>query len=157
MRLRGQIAGLRSELNQANLSLELLNDILKSKGDHSQNSFVTDLVRRIDRLLNPEKYFNSTRVEPRATIAFNDTGSLLIDTIVVSPTEADGKGAEGVYATIRNDYARDENGRPIFNRVFGFRMWGVGLKGRLPSETTGFTSASDAKDAALRIYKLLRY
>lgn len=157
-KLKGWIFALSSELEQARITLDLLNDVLKNKGDNSHDSFVSDLIIRFDRLLNPDKYANAPAVQPRkGTVAFNDTGSLKIHTILVSPTEADGKGAEGVYATIRNDYAKDEKGNPIFDKEFGFLMWGTRLKGNLPSETAGFKTAKEAEEAALKIYKLLRY
>ncbi len=38
---------------------------------------------------------------------------LAVHTIVVSETEATPDGKEGVYATIRNDYALDKTGRPF--------------------------------------------
>jgi|SRR5215217_5674158 len=78
------------------------------------------------------------------------------DTILVSPTEA-GDDTEGVYATIRNDYAQDENGNPIFDKEWGYWMWGSRLRGQLPPITRGFTTREEAEDAAFRVYKTLRY
>jgi hypothetical protein len=147
-----------SELEQSKLTIELLNDTLKSKGDNSYSHFATELIIRIDRLLNPEKYANAPTTQSKVgTVSRNESGSLEIYTILVSPTEADGQGAEGVYATIRNDYAKDKEGNPIFDKEFGFWMWGASVKGKLPSETAGFNTAKEAEEAALRIYKLLRY
>lgn len=157
-RLKGGILAFRSELEQAKLTLELLNDKLNNKGDYSEQGWVEEMLIRIDRLLYPEKFANAPAVQPRkGTVAFNKTGSLEIYPILISPTEADETGAEGVYATIRNDYARDESGKPLFNKEFGFQMWGVQLKGRLPPETAGFGSAKEAEEAAFRLYKTLRY
>jgi hypothetical protein len=157
-RMRSQIRLMRNELQQAKFTLETLNAAAKARGYDAEDSFVKSLVNRIDRLLDPEK-FATTRAIKREqnNIVFNDTGSLSIYTIVVSPTEADGRGAEGVYATIRNDYAKDDKGQPIFNREFGFWMWGTALKGPLPPVMTGFGSAKEAEEAAFRIYKTLRY
>jgi hypothetical protein len=156
-RLQGHILGLRSELDQAKLTLELLNDILKAKGDGSQTEWVQQLTLRIDRLLNPEYFQKAPAVRPLGTVAFNKTGKLRIYTILVSPTEAITEDAEGVYATIRNDYAKDEDGNPIFDKEFGFSLWGTNLKGPLPSGLVGFSSSSQAEQAALSIYKTLRY
>jgi hypothetical protein len=66
------------------------------------------------------------------------------------------QGAEGVYATIRNYYAKDDNGNPIFKKEFGFWMWGTGLKSPLPPVIKGFATAKEAEEAASRIYKTLR-
>jgi hypothetical protein len=66
------------------------------------------------------------------------------------------QGAEGVYATIRNDYAKDDIGNPNFKKEFGFWIWGTGLKGPLPPVTKGFATAKE-EEAASRIYKTLRY
>jgi hypothetical protein len=113
---------------------------------------------RIERILNPEYFSNAPAAKPKdGTIAFNDTGALEIYTILVSPTEAGANGAEGVYATIRNHYAKNESDKPIFNSDFGFFMWGTRLKGRLPPGMSGFKTAKDAENAALAIYKTLRY
>jgi|GEM_PF-6518867 len=52
-RLETEISALRNVLDQAQLTLSLLNDILKNKGDSSHDGFVQQLLVRIDRLLNP--------------------------------------------------------------------------------------------------------
>lgn len=157
-RMRGQIGWMRSELQQAKLTLETLNAAAKARGYDAEDSFVKSLVSRIDRLLDPEKFATNRDIKrAQNDIAFNETGSLSIYTIVLSPTEADGKGAEGVYATIRNDYAKDDNGNPIFNKEFGFWMWGTALKGPLPPVMAGYTTAKETEEAAFRIYKTLRY
>lgn len=81
---------------------------------------------------------------------------LAVHTIVVSETEATADGKEGVYATIRNDYARDETGKPIYGKEYGFQLWGVQLKGPLPEETAGFSTVENAEEAARRAYKDIR-
>ena len=129
-----------------------------AKGDESIDSLIRDVVVRIERLLNPEKFRNACAIQQeKGTQVTNQSGKLVLYTILVSPTEADGKGAEGVYATIRNDYAKDENGNSIFDKSFGFWMWGTALKGPLPPVITGFTTAKETEEAAFRIYKTLRY
>jgi hypothetical protein len=156
-RLRGEILGLRSELDQAKLTLELLNDILKNKGDHSQDEWVNQLSVRISRMLNPEYFQKAPGVKPKGAVARNKTGSLKLYTILVSPTEAQ-SGSEGVYATIRNDYAKDDTGDSVFDKEFGYALWGTNLKGPLPhNEIIGFSSAIEAERAALAVYKILRY
>ena len=158
-RMKGQILAMGNELQQAKLTLELVRDVLKNaKGDESIDSLIRDVVVRIERLLNPEKFRNARAIQhEKGTHVTNQSGKLVLYTILVSPTEADGKGAEGVYATIRNDYAKDENGNSIFDKSFGFWMWGTALKGPLPPVITGFTTAKETEEAAFRIYKTLRY
>jgi hypothetical protein len=74
--------------------------------------------------------------------------------ILLSETEATKEGAEGVYAIIRNDYAKDENGISIFGKEFGYEMFGAQLHGPIPTEPrAGFTKAKDAEQAAKREYK----
>ena len=75
---------------------------------------------------------------------------LEVYSILLSESEATKEGAEGVYATIRNDYARD-HGKPIFGQEYGYRMWGVQLHGPIPAESrAGFSTAQLAEDAARR-------
>ena len=156
-RMRGQINLMRSELQQAKLTLEILNAAAKRRGDLSEDSFVNSLVNRIDRLLDREKFDKANAAKPKkGTTVLNETGQLKLYTILISPSEA-GDDTEGVYATIRNDYARDENGEPIFNKDWGYWMWGSRLKGQLPPVTRGFATQKEAEDAAFRIYKTLRY
>jgi hypothetical protein len=156
-RMRGQIGWMRSELQQAKLTLETLNAAAKARGYDAEDSFVKSLVNRIDRLLDREKFEKANTAKPKkGTPLFNETGTLSVYTILISPTEA-GDDTEGVYATIRNDYAKDETGEPIFNKEWGFWMWGSQLKGQLPPITQGFTSQKEAEEAAFRIYKTLRY
>jgi hypothetical protein len=81
---------------------------------------------------------------------------LAVHTILVSESEAAPDGHEGVYATIRNDYARDDNGRPLYGKEYGFQMWGVRLKGPLPETTAGFSSVEEAEEAARNAYKDIR-
>ena len=158
-RLKGRILWMQSELTNARHTMQLLNDVLKRTGDSSHDDWVNELLIRIDRILFPERFKNAPAAPTPSgkTVAFNSTGSLMVNTILLSPTEADKDGAEGVYATIRNDYAKDEEGKPIFDREFGFSMWGVQLKGPLVTETKGFGTAKDAEDAAHWYYKMLRY
>lgn len=74
--------------------------------------------------------------------------------ILLSETEATKEGAEGVYAVVRNDYARDENGKPVFGKEYGYEMFGVKLHGPIPDESrAGFATGKDAEDAARREYK----
>jgi hypothetical protein len=156
-RMRGQIHLMRSELQQAKLTLETLNAAAKARGYDAEDSFVNSLVNRIDRLLDREKFDKANAAKPqKGTTIINESGQLKLYTILISPTEA-GDDTEGVYATIRNDYAKDENGEPIFNKEWGFWMWGSRLKGQLPPITQGFTSQKEAEEAAFRIYKMLRY
>jgi len=78
---------------------------------------------------------------------------LEVYSILLSESEATKEGAEGVYATNRNDYARD-HGKPIFGQEYGYRMWGVQLHGPIPAESrAGFSTAQLAEDAARREYK----
>ena len=126
-------------------------------GDSSQTEWVNQLTLRIDRLLNPEYFQKAPGVKPEGTVARNETGSFRLYTILISPTEAQ-SGSEGVYATIRNDYARDESGNPIFDKEFGYVLWGTNLKGALPNNgIVGFSSAIQAEEAAFAVYKTLRY
>jgi hypothetical protein len=81
-------------------------------------------------------------------------GTLEVYPILLSETEATKEGAEGVYAVIRNDYTKDENGKPIFGKEYGYEMFGVQLHGPIPEgPRAGFVSAKDAEDAAKREYK----
>jgi hypothetical protein len=159
-KLRGQILWMRGELTNARHTMELLNDILKRKGDSSHDDWVSELVIRIDRVITPEKFLSGSAISPMHrgdNVSANNTGTLMVNTILLSPTEADESGAEGVYATIRNDYARDKSGKPIFDKEFGFVMLGVQLKGPVAAEKRGFSTAKEAEDAAHWYYKMLRY
>jgi hypothetical protein len=74
--------------------------------------------------------------------------------ILLSESEATKEGAEGVYATISNDYAKSADGKPILGQEYGYRIWGVQLHGPIPAEPRGgFTNAKDAEDAAKQEYK----
>lgn len=80
--------------------------------------------------------------------------TLEIYPILLSETEATKEGAEGVYAIIRNDYAKDESGKAIFGKEYGYEMFGAQLQGPIPEEPrSGFVAAKDAEDAARREYK----
>lgn len=156
-RLEGEILNLRSELDQSKLNLKILNDMLSNLGDSSQTEWVGQLMLRIDRLLDPEYFQRAPGVKPEGSIARNETGSLSQKLVLISPTEAQ-FGSEAVYATIRNDYARDEAGNPIFDKEFGCVLWGTNLKGGLPTTAlVGFRSATEAEQSAFKVYKTLRY
>lgn len=75
-----------------------------------------------------------------------------IYTIMISETEDDGKG---VYATIRDDYAKDATGKPIHGKEFGFRMWGAGLKSDTYQKASCKT-AKEAEGAAKEMYRKLK-
>ena len=59
--------------------------------------------------------------------------------VLLSETEATREGAEGVYAIVRNDYAKDKNGKSMFGKEYGYEMFGTPLHGPIPKEprTTG--------------------
>jgi hypothetical protein len=156
-RMRGEIGFMRGELQQAKLTLQTLNAAAKARGYDAEDSFVNSLVNRIERMLEPEKFRKANAANAnKGTAVSNETGTLRLYTIVVSPTEATTEN-EGVYATIRNDYAKDDNGKSLFDKEWGFWMWGVRLKGALPPVMRGFATAEEAEEAAFRIYKTLRY
>lgn len=72
----------------------------------------------------------------------------------LSETEPDRTGAEGVYATISNDYAKDASGNPVYGKQFSYQMFGYQLHGPLPKEIRGgFGSEQEAEQAALREYR----
>lgn len=73
-----------------------------------------------------------------------------IYTIMVSETEDDGKG---VYATIRDDYAKDGNGKSIHGKEYGFWMWGNKFRENI--QIAGFKTAKEAEQAAHETYKTL--
>lgn len=72
----------------------------------------------------------------------------------LSETEPDRTGAEGVYATIRNDYAKDASGSPVYGKQFSYQMFGYQLHGPIPKEVRGgFGSEQEAGQAALSEYR----
>jgi hypothetical protein len=74
---------------------------------------------------------------------------LEVKTILLSETEANVDGAEGVYAIIRNDLARDPHDGIEFGKEYGYEMFGAQLHGPLPEGVKGgFASAKSAEDAA---------
>jgi hypothetical protein len=74
--------------------------------------------------------------------------------ILLSKTEANNKGAEGVYATLRNDYAKDENGKPIVGKEYSYQMFGAQLHGPIPEDIKGgFSTFEEAEEAARLEYK----
>jgi hypothetical protein len=73
--------------------------------------------------------------------------------VLLSKTEASGRGAEGVYATLANDFAKDENGKPIYGKDYSYKMFGAQLHGPIPQDIRGgFNSFEDAENAARREY-----
>jgi len=72
-------------------------------------------------------------------------------TIMVSENE---EGGRGVYATIRNDYAKNSAGKPIHGKEYGFYLWGLRLRGPVP-RLTGFRTRTEAEEAARRLYQSL--
>ncbi|HEV7375240.1 MAG TPA: hypothetical protein VGN95_11025 [Pyrinomonadaceae bacterium] len=80
--------------------------------------------------------------------------TLKVYPILLSETEATKEGAEGVYAIIRNDYVKDETGKPIFGKEYGYQMTAAQPHGPIPQEPrTGFATAKDAEVAAKREYQ----
>jgi hypothetical protein len=163
-RKEGQVLAMRSVLSNARNTIELFNDVLKRLGDSSHDDWAKHMLLEIDRMLYPEYFANAPAV-PDATLQAETEAEereqgerhLAVHTILLSPTEATTDGDEGVYATIRNDYAKNKSGKPIYGKEYGFEMWGVQLKGRLAPPMAGFQKAEEAEDAARRAYKALRY
>lgn len=77
--------------------------------------------------------------------------ALEIGTIMVSESEDAGRG---VYATIRNDYGKNSEGKTICGKEYGFYLWGPRLRGPVPTQT-GFRTKAEAEDAARRLYQSL--
>lgn len=72
----------------------------------------------------------------------------------LSETEPDQTGAEGVYATISNDFIKDEHGQPVYDKEYSYEMHGYFLHGPIPKDIRGgFKSAEEAEEAARREYK----
>jgi len=77
--------------------------------------------------------------------------------VLLSKSEADGKGAEGVYATLRNDYAVDENSKSIYGKEYSYQMFGANLHGPIPGDVKGgFASFEEAEKAVRLEYKKWR-
>lgn len=74
-----------------------------------------------------------------------------VNTIMVSENEEAGRG---VYATIRNDYAKNSAGKPIHGKEYGFYLWGPRLWGPVP-RLTGFRTRTEAEEAARLLYRSL--
>lgn len=74
-----------------------------------------------------------------------------IYTIMVSESE---DARRGVYATIRNDYAKNSEGKTIYGKEYGFYLWGPRLRGPVPSQT-GFRTKTETEEAARRLYESL--
>jgi hypothetical protein len=67
----------------------------------------------------------------------------------ISGTRADETGAEEVTAVIRNDFAKDENGQPIYDKEFSYQMEGFFLHAPIPKDIRGgFKSIEEAEQAA---------
>lgn len=77
--------------------------------------------------------------------------ALEIDTIMVSDTEDAGRG---VYATIRNDYAKNSEGKTIIGKEYGFYLWGPRIRGSVPT-LSGFRTKIEAEEAARQLYQSL--
>jgi hypothetical protein len=77
---------------------------------------------------------------------------LTVHTIVLNQEESRVEGIHEVYATIRNDYGKDEHGNNVVGKEWGFWMWGIGLHG---SEVTqsGFASDEETQAAARQAYE----
>ncbi len=74
--------------------------------------------------------------------------------VPLSKTEANRLGAEGVYATLANDFAKDENGKPIYGKEYSYKMFGAQLQGPIPDDIRGgFKSFEEAENAARGEYK----
>lgn len=74
---------------------------------------------------------------------------LVESSVLISNTRPDEKGSEGVYALIRNDFAVDGAGVPIYDQEFSYRMDGIFLHAPIPKELRGgFKSAQEAETAA---------
>lgn len=74
--------------------------------------------------------------------------------VLISDTRPDEKGSEGVYAVIRNDFAKDKAGNLLFDKEFSYQMDGIFLHAPIPKEVRGgFASAEEAEMAARRELK----
>lgn len=63
-KLEAQVMVMRSVLADARNTIQLLNDVLKRKGDNSQDEWATHMLIQIDRILNPEYFINAPAVPP---------------------------------------------------------------------------------------------
>lgn len=74
--------------------------------------------------------------------------------ILLSRTEYGNTGAETVHAIISNDWAKDEQGLPIFGKQYSYKMTGFQLHGPIPKDIRGgFESFQAAEEAARREYQ----
>lgn len=154
------IEWLKHLLGQSQLTISLFNDILNNLGDSSHNDLAKHLVKEIKTTLYPAKLKNTPIDVPENLESRNNQSEkrhLYMFPILLSPTEATQDGNEGVYATIRNSYTKDEHDKYIYGNDFGYEMWGVQLKGHLAPSTYGFSTPEEAADAARRAYTILRY
>jgi hypothetical protein len=68
--------------------------------------------------------------------------------VLLSKTEYDDSGAETVHALITNDWAKNEEGKPIFGRQYAYQMTGFQLHAPIPKEVRGgFVSFEEAENA----------
>jgi len=133
-----------------------LHKLLRREGLSNDESLdVTRFMEESGWLKNEERS-GHVRLTSLGRTVWQRNNLLAVHTIVVSETEATADGKEGVYATIRNDYARDDVGKPIYGKEYGFHMWGVQLKGPLPEATAGFVTVEDAEEAARTAYQDIR-
>lgn len=73
---------------------------------------------------------------------------------LLSKTEADSTGAEGVYATISEDSDKDQGNSQAGEMLYSYQMFGVQLHGPIPKEVRGgFKSAEEAEQAARHEYQ----
>lgn len=63
-KLEAQMMVMRSVLADARNTIQLLSDVLKRKGDNSQDEWATHMLIQIDRTLNPEYFANAPAVPP---------------------------------------------------------------------------------------------
>jgi hypothetical protein len=69
--------------------------------------------------------------------------------IRISETRADETGSEEVTAIISNDFAKDNDGQPVYDKEFSYKMEGFFLHAPIPKGVKGgFKSAEEAETAA---------
>jgi hypothetical protein len=131
-------------------------EVLRQSGVNAKDS-VDAVHNMIERgWLTKDEESDHVRLTSLGRTVWQRNNMLAVHTIVVSESEATPDGKEGVYATIRNDYARNDRDRPIYGKEYGFQMWGVQLKGPLPGPTAGFSSVEEAEEAARTAFKEIR-
>jgi hypothetical protein len=133
-----------------------LGEVLKREGVTEEQALDALSFMEKSNWLTKEEGSGQVRLTLLGRTVWQQNNMLAVHTIVVSESEATPDGKEGVYATIRNDYVRDDNGRPVYGKEYGFQMWGVRLRGPLPETTSGFSSVEEAEEAARNAYKDMR-